>query len=86
MTRSPVWFRRRAWWARAALGLLVIAGLTVWCWTSKRALGVMFRIAFALSLALPPVLLIGVVLAIVYYLKPRGPDGPRAKPPAVKRR
>jgi hypothetical protein len=46
----------------------------------------MYRIAYAFSLALPPVLLIGVVLAIVYYLKPRGPEGPRAKQPPGKRR
>lgn len=39
-------------------------------------LGVVFRIAYVLSLALPPVLLIGGVLAIVYYLKPRS-QGPR---------
>ena len=63
------------------MGLLVVAGLTVWCWTSKRALGVMLRIAYALSLALPPVLLIGVVLAIVYYLKPRSRGTTPKQPP-----
>jgi hypothetical protein len=86
MTRFPVWFRRRAWWVRAVLGFLLVAGLVVWCLTSKRVLGVMLRIVYALSLALPPVLLIGVVLTIVYYLTSRDSGGARNNQPPVKRR
>lgn len=86
MPRTRLSFRLPPRWARALAALLAIATLAFWFGTSKRAWVVLYRIAYALLLALPPVLLIGGVLTILYYLNRRGPDEPRSKPPPRKRR
>jgi hypothetical protein len=76
MTRLRTWYRRGGRRTRAVTALFVVAGLAFWYRTSPRASAIVSRIAYALLLALPPVLLIGAVLAIVTYLKPRDPGGP----------